>query len=909
MAPLELSRAVNDALQNGNFADALAPLQNQLDLRVSDFPKLEKKSLTALSKALQNPTHAEFWAQSLLSTTPSAALFSFRTLTRLGEDALPLVAPLQSALTNIWLNQTPPDAEISDENTSKQRREQELTHARALELMLCLDAETTLEFCRAQVEIYGPIEIERQLLSQEQNRRSELVLKLVQEALQEHISGWGEGKVYLYQMGGHVDKDIYEQTYNRPDIQELRAPYGESVFEAARKSWNPLNSFRGAFSFLAQSKKAPQQQALVKVRGFFHSLLDKGLQPGDVASAQIARAFFYNVAYLDQQQTFDAAPALLKQARPFILTLPAQHPTRILWVAFSQWFFNAFYGYSHNVRSDWDPQDALDLFDVLQLETDMASELNQRFEQARVAYRQNLPEQRAAYQQEQAQLHAQMQAQYQAKMQAKLAAKQTAPLPSELPVRLESENAYDFAIRLSKEYADQNQKAIEQAEINGFAAAVELQGKYKNRLNSIQGEQERQELLFHLAQHADEAPALGVLYELRHLWAQGADLLANRKKLLLSIITPLRDSFERSLKTLMREEKAARGAYPAPQSWQAARQQVDSIRQLLVEAEGGQAELKCINTSRRLKFNRKAQEWENSLLFRLSWWSPLPLKHSREVWLRAKLDDDMDELLEYLATKFPQWSDRQSWDGYHDLALAFYRRFTLESRTRCWQWVAQATGIDPQLIEGINVFDDEEMWLRVLAESAVTHPLFFEMWNRLRADAHNRERIAVAVLYALAETTREGAVTMILQMLGEVELTELAPHYASIAQSAESPHPKVAKWALETLRKMPQADLDWSHLIGIAGEKLWSDNAALNKVAARFIGIVPPAHAAPAWEKLEEALELDNMALVELCAKALVELKRKAPTLLLGEPAIERLKALAQLAPERFAKPLVLLQQ
>lgn len=122
MASLELSRVVNDAVQNGDANAALAPLRTQPQLRVSDLPKLEKKSLTALTSALLTPSNAQLWARALLDSVPSVHLFALRSLRRLGQGALPVATPLRDALEQFWEQQSPPDAEVINEETAQQRK-------------------------------------------------------------------------------------------------------------------------------------------------------------------------------------------------------------------------------------------------------------------------------------------------------------------------------------------------------------------------------------------------------------------------------------------------------------------------------------------------------------------------------------------------------------------------------------------------------------------------------------------------------------------------------------------------------------------------------------------------------------------------------------------------------------------
>ncbi|BCM88615.1 hypothetical protein IAD21_00456 [Abditibacteriota bacterium] len=920
MTSLELSRTVNDALQNGDFSAALAPLQSQPNLRVSDFPKLEKKSLLALSRALQTPANAEFWSKALVNTMPSVALFTFRTLTRLGESIRILGEPIQKALRDFWENQPPPREGVWDQTELEQRYAQETMLTRGFEMLLYANVECALELCCEQAKIYEPREIARQQLYKERDKRAELARRTVQEALHEHLpEALKEGKPHFHEMCQGVDYEVYKQVITRPDIAELLSPYGKFGLEP---NHNPLTAMRNAFGARTRGKEEAMRFAREQAGACFRPYVDAGLQKDGEASAVIALAFIHYLNYFDSSRQIEDMSAVLRQSRLLVVNLPEEHPTRLLWVQVVYKFVYAVYGYTATINANCDPQEALNTLELLRLApdaTDTNAEFNKLVEKAKSAYRNALPKQNAVLEPEQILMPKPERvvvqgpegAKHQTQSHSTRVQWGVTDSRHAFPDRTDEESARDFITRMF----DQFQLLKEKIGVNEFKTQIDLDRAFRTSLQSINDERERHEVLLQLAQRADQGNALSILYYLRDAWAQGPDFYEKRKKFIIDVLDPLWDSFERVLPELAREEKKARGnSSSKPHSLFAIREQVDFLRRLLVEIEGGRAELRCVQTALRMGFRNLAEFWEDCLR---RWLNGFPVvkpgcgrtynKWTREDWIQCKLGEDTDDLLEHLAARSPQWSYR-GMDNYEDGALPFYRRFTPESRTRCWQWVEQAINLDFRLVEMINGFDDEEMWLRVLAATPVTHPSFFEMWKRLRADTHSRDRVAVSVLESLANSTRDGGVAMMLQMLGEVELSELTPHTASLAQSLESPHPKVAMWAVKTLLKMPTVELDWPHVIDVVGEKLWSDNAALTKEAARFLGGVPAAHAALSWEKLEEALTLDNLALVDACLRSLTQLKRKDPAVTLGMTSTERLESLAQLAPERFAKLVTRLQ-
>ena len=272
-----------------------------------------------------------------------------------------------------------------------------------------------------------------------------------------------------------------------------------------------------------------------------------------------------------------------------------------------------------------------------------------------------------------------------------------------------------------------------------------------------------------------------------------------------------------------------------------------------------------------------------------------------------RLDESVDEALEYLAGCVPRWMEFDRERGYSQLAIAFYRRYTEETRARCHEMANLAKVPSDDLFEVIDVHEDIWTWIALLSDAREKSPKFFEFWNYARGQYQMIKGIVFSVLKSLVGAPSDSGAVMMLQMLDAVDISEMTRHTKLIVQSVESPNSKVANWALETLQKIPDAEFDWPNVIQNAGEKLWSDNVRLAKTAARFLGAAPALHSAGAWEKLEEALSLDNLALVEVTLRAMKQLKRVDTTLNLGDAARERLTALVQLVPERFAKVLTYL--
>lgn len=66
MLTLEQARAVNAGFHDRDLNAALLPLEETIDLRAGELPRLDKKALAALKDGLQNGDDAATWAQAIL---------------------------------------------------------------------------------------------------------------------------------------------------------------------------------------------------------------------------------------------------------------------------------------------------------------------------------------------------------------------------------------------------------------------------------------------------------------------------------------------------------------------------------------------------------------------------------------------------------------------------------------------------------------------------------------------------------------------------------------------------------------------------------------------------------------------------------------------------------------------------
>lgn len=158
MTPEE-TKAVNCAVENGDFAVAVAVLADKIDLRAAELPKIEKKPLAALAAHLKgNQACAEALASAFFHENITIRRFARKTTQSLKDAAEPLARPLADALdayvrvTTIWPRRweaTPPQ--------TKHRNEQSEAVSSAVEMIMKNRPDVVLDL----VERYAPIWGER----------------------------------------------------------------------------------------------------------------------------------------------------------------------------------------------------------------------------------------------------------------------------------------------------------------------------------------------------------------------------------------------------------------------------------------------------------------------------------------------------------------------------------------------------------------------------------------------------------------------------------------------------------------------------------------------------------------------------------------------------------------------------
>jgi hypothetical protein len=159
------------------------------------------------------------------------------------------------------------------------------------------------------------------------------------------------------------------------------------------------------------------------------------------------------------------------------------------------------------------------------------------------------------------------------------------------------------------------------------------------------------------------------------------------------------------------------------------------------------------------------------------------------------------------------------------------------------------------------------------------------------------------LLTMLAEITDAKQLRMPQAMLERVDKGHpaLAGNFELLARCVESPLPAVNRLALERLTEITTIEADWSSVCERASEKLWSENVTLAKDTAKFLGRVGAAHGEvteAAFAALGDALSLNNPPLLEVCLRALQQIRDKQPVTL--DAAIR--ERIAELQTEHTAK-------
>lgn len=899
-------------LQSSNFAAAFALLKAQPELRTSDLPTPEKKSLIVLAKALKVPENAQLWAEALFDEAASLRLFAAKTLLRLRDAAKPVAEPLQNVILNIWKHIVP-----MPQNQWQAFHDQQEMLARAAEVLFCADTKGTLLFLDQQLKMHMPVirayaGQSHAFYARSQAAQNALHAAIAEIVLAEHkISDrWG-----INTLPDEIRTEIYQRAKAHPEVAALQESIGQDPVAKANHLF-PISAFSRAIHRLAKSKTQPQKTVLEQLREPLWAYVEAGLKPGGDDEAAFALQFLsYGIKH-DEASLFpdnfylERAPQLMAavrtdqaadtalQAMDDYTASPAYEPRLQLWSKMAHALLTVF-EHDKQVRPEaWPAEKSLEFLQVLHLGDDEQVYLHRRVRSAIARYVNSYQPQPATTPSVTRQVKKMSVQEKKELVQAHL--KNTQVDSFELK-RGEGESADAFLQRASREFTAfaQNLQLAFNYEYTPQWNSLhqEASTKFHAAVLSLSDEEKRAAFLAASRNEKDwffnEPAGQALLTRLNETYPYPDDnhfLRAIADQLWANCEAAIRDFAQAPQLSSWHEDKARKSAWF----------RLANSKNLLTAMDGEATQFRILQIALRLRARSVVRQLEQEILN--TYLDRLPSDvGSRESWLSWQFEESDDELLEHLAQSVAKWpADSRGW-AYSSLATGFYRRFTTETRQRCWEMAALSIGITDVLFHALIVYQDEETWLVTLVNAPKIDDRFFEFW-KWRRGRDEQEAFITRIIWALSNATTESAVAMILKMLGELSLEELGLHSSEIAQVIESPQEKAAKWAFEMLLQIAPHNLDWPRVIETTSEKLWSQNAGLAKLGAKFLGTTPIEHSTVAWEKLCEAMTLENRPLIEAILRALVALKLKNKSLKLDTASGERIEMLAELAPERFEK-------
>ena len=129
-----------DGFQSGDFAAALRPLEESVDLRPAEMPRLEKSSQAAFKRAIQAPETALFWTEASFHPNVSVRRFARKLVLGLKNEAQPLGKPLRERITR-FLHEERLRSWATDAREAAARRDQTDILQNAVELLLRADVD------------------------------------------------------------------------------------------------------------------------------------------------------------------------------------------------------------------------------------------------------------------------------------------------------------------------------------------------------------------------------------------------------------------------------------------------------------------------------------------------------------------------------------------------------------------------------------------------------------------------------------------------------------------------------------------------------------------------------------------------------------------------------------------------
>lgn len=894
MLTLEQARAINDALQNGDLNAALEPLENTIDLRHAEQPRLEKGAVAALKTGLKTPQNAQIWAAAAFHPNISVRRFVRKTFLAFKSDGAPIAAPLRACLEQFWAEETPlPDSSKPKEAAA--RREQMEIVQSVLEILLRADAEAFMAFYLDLID-ETPLERRQNAQWDEWSQKH----RAYGEAFQEHrkkiiTAEWGAEYLdwnQYRQLPTRIWNEIEERVKNVPEVRQLLPDLGENPWQNAARSWFPESEFQGVMLPVLQSEFGPQREIAAMIRRQVWDWFELVLENGEKRSLHRIGATFSHSYYLrdwlGREELWQKAPALLEKTKTELLPqLSTQYQKSVPRLVRSRgdvWCFLVIALANSCVRpyqikpEDW------------QLPEHITPELLERLKiQGGDTWRINS-----------------------ALIAAIKALKETPPQTEEA-VETETDSPLHFSFDELKAFL-QKSKPISPTADKTEAQVAALPDGEKRIETLVNPPDPKHKLAFDRANFwRTLAKQIGEDKLKQRLWPRGGPLLWARYEAKL-------EDYRRAKTdepTAKLEEKLTAGELKKWKTEQRRleRQRIErelfDIAQVLRDVEGFEAETRLLVLLKKPGFKELLTKQYSQILATLGYTyfnhDEASQKQGRDPqWLRenwflpAKWAPLIAEIeIEYIGDERGHDWQRKDLLGY--LAVAYYRLATPESRAKFREIMANLDSNLYGVSRPVAALGDVEIWLLLVERMEWQNADLKELWQRGRAaGGENAQKIGEQLLDLAATTSREKSAKFIVEMLDEVAPEEWQNHAAIVVAALESPIVPIKRWALKILAKLD--DFDREMAANLAGEMLWNENASLVKDAAKFLGGQAGDSASIAWEALQDATSLENLPVLEAIFRALATLKSKNKTLELGESARERLGELGEAAPERFGK-------
>ena len=941
MLTLEQAHAVNDGFHGGDLNAALQPLEETIDLRANELPRLDKRAVAALKHGLQNGDDAATWAQAILHPNISVRRFARKVFLGLGDEAAPIFAPLRARLERFW-NEEAPLPESSKPREAALRREQNEQVASALEILLRADPERFMEFY-AQLADNAPdnsSHVEQNEEARAWSERNQAAFRATQEETTRLLKAeWGEKFADYgerWKLPSRVLRELDERARATPEIAKLwaelgEAPQGNSVAPA----WHPAGLLSGTWASYLSDYQAtgPIKRVQARLRPVLWDWMKNAFdfeRPFDERAQLMKRLGRGHIGYwlsnyLGAERLIEEAPALLLASKARLLPtlqetlktpfnygrrqeIKGEGITAELWLSLAT-ALGARFRKPYSVKpEDWQPP-------AIALETlrEIIAEFPTDDNSARY-----LADLRIA-------MHDIEAAQTQRDAPA-TPVEETQPEPARVRFQISASDALGTAqiqqiYAQFKDSADRNdsyQKISDESNRQAEAVAQQIvalddETRWARLINAphpnVEGAHISRAIYLNLwtrDMKLDEAAQWRARFVERvtpQLWARLEEQLDAHRRLETEPIEPdikekLTERETKEWRARVRREKRAVIAADA-----------HDIAQRLGYFGGVAAHLRAIEMADRPGCRAIRDQLENGAFACLeqapdnSQFVPRFFENGA-VWRNWMLDETWDAVIAKLEVRLQ--SAPASWERNNlerQLATGYYRRGDFAGFER---WAKNPDAFPYNVSTAASALEDFEVWQVLVGVADGWKAGSLKMlWDAQIADEARKARPVEAVAQVLALTNAEKVAKNLLDWVKPLAACDFAAYAGEVENALESAIANVKKWAMLILSALPDAKFDRERAAQTAGEALWNENAGLAKDAAKFLSVVALHDsdvAAVAWDALCDATSLENVGLCEAVYRALTKIKSKRKSLELSEAAREKLAILSQAQNERFGK-------